>query len=188
MTLLNVFYIYIYLNRQPANVYFCKGFDPPSQCKSRRDFYQGRSHWLSISILALAIYSTVFSAIWVLLAVVRPRYGERVSLNGQLTPGTASLLTAAFAKSIELSFVTVFVTFLGQTLSRRALAKESPGISIAEISFRSWIVQPGTMITHWQNVQYAGGTFLGIVALIAATMAIFYTTASDALGKSTHPN
>ena len=78
--------------------------------------------------------------------------------------------------------MTVFVAFLGQTLSRRALFKKSPGISIAEMSFGSWVVQPGTMITHWQTVRHAGGTFLGIVALTATAMAIFYTTASDALG------
>ena len=52
------------------------------------------------------------------------------------------------------------------------------------MSFRSWVVQPGTMITHWENVQHAGGTFLGVVVLIAAAMAIFYTTASDALGMN----
>lgn len=82
--------------------------------------------------------------------------------------------------------MTVFVAYLGQTLSRRALVKNLPGISIAEMSFPSWIVQPGTLITHWQNVHHAGGTLLGTVALTAATMAIFYTTASDALGEFGH--
>lgn len=58
-----------------------------------------------------------------------------------MSPATASLLAAGFAKSIELSFVTVFVTFLGQVLSRRALIKRSRGITISEMSMRQWIMQ-----------------------------------------------
>jgi hypothetical protein len=37
------------------------------------------------------------------------------------------------------------------------------------------------MITHWQTLRYAGLTFLGAISLIAALMAMLYTTASDAL-------
>lgn len=119
-----------------------------------------------------------------LIAITKPRYGERItSKPGKLAPNTASVLCAAIAKSIELSFVTVFVTFLGQVLSRRAIAKRSRGITIAEMSMRSWVMQPGTMITHWDSVKYAGTTFLGAIALTAALMAMLYTTASDALGK-----
>lgn len=99
----------------------------------------------------------------------------------QLPPPTASLVSAAVAKTIELSFVTVFVTFLGQVLSRRALVKSSKGITIAEMSFRSWIMQPGTLITHWATVRYAALTFLGLTSLLCAVTAMFYTTASDAL-------
>ena len=96
--------------------------------------------------------------------------------GGRLTPGNASLIVTALAKSIELSFVTVFVAFLGQVLSRRALALQSRGISIAEMSLRTLVMQPGTMITHWENVRYAGTSFLGVVALTAAVLAMFYTT------------
>ena len=95
----------------------------------------------------------------------------------------ASLLCAAFAKSIELSFTTVFVAFLGQVLTRRAFSERSKGITIAEMSMRSWIMQPGTLLTHWQNVGKAAMTVLGLIALSAAVVATFYTTASDALGK-----
>lgn len=48
-------------------------------------------------------------------------------------------------------------------------------------------MQPGTMLTHWESVKYAGTTSLGAIALIAALMAMLYTTASDALGKL-YPN
>ena len=94
-----------------------------------------------------------------------------------------NLLSTLFAKTIELSFVTVFVAFLGQVLSRRAfLAKaRGGGVSIAEMMMRTWIMQPGTMITHAETVRYAGPTFLGAVALIAAFIAMFYVTAAEAL-------
>lgn len=49
---------------------------------------------------------------------------------------------------------------------------------------RSWIMQPGTLLTHWQNVGQAAFTLLGLIALSAAVIATFYTTASDALGES----
>lgn len=103
-----------------------------------------------------------------------------------MTPGTASTLFAAFAKSIELSFATVFITFLGQLLSRRALFKKSEGISIAEMSYKHWLVQPGTIFSHWANLHYVFGSFLGFTTVIAAVTAIFYTTASDALGTLGH--
>lgn len=42
---------------------------------------------------------------------------------------------------IELSFITCVVAFIGQLLARRAFQKEpNPGVTLAEISMRSWIV------------------------------------------------
>ena len=150
-------------------------------CKTKHHFFQGRANWLYITIISLSVYSTVFSAIWLGLAVTKPHYGRHIMDNGPLTPSTASLLCAAFAKTIELSFVTVFVSFLGQVLSHRAIVSNSKGITIAEMAMRAWVQQPGTMITHWESVRYAGLTFLGAISLTAALMAMFYTTASDAL-------
>lgn len=155
------------------------GFD----YRSHRRFKHGRADWLSITILTLAVYSTVFSGIWLAIALIRPRWGQRVTRNGKMPPATASLLCAAFAKTIELSFVTVFVAFLGQVLSRKAFASTSKGITVAEMSMRAWVMQPGTMITHWQTVRYAAFSYLGAISLFAALMAMLYTTASDALGK-----
>lgn len=48
---------------------------------------------------------------------------------------------------------------------------------------RAWVMQPGTLITHWETVRHAVLTFLGMIALTAALVATLYTTASDALGK-----
>ena len=137
---------------------------------------------MSISILILALYSTVFSAIWLIIALVKPRYGTKIGSSGGLSPSTASTITAAIAKTIELSYVTVFVTFLGQMLTRRAIAKGSKGVSVADLSLRSWVVQPGTLITHWESVRYGGTTLLGGIAIFAAISSTTYTTASDALG------
>lgn len=156
------------------------GYERDFICKTDRPFKAGRGSWLAISIIILSIYSTIFSGIWLMIAIRRPRYGHTITTAGRLSPNTASLLCAAFAKSIELSFVTVFVAFLGQLLSTRALVKKK-GVTIAEMSMRSWVMQPGTMIAHWESVKYAGLTFLGVFALLAALMAMIYTTASDAL-------
>lgn len=152
-----------------------------SPCATKQDIHTGRGSWLSMSILGLSIYSTVFSGIWLLLALVRPRYGRAIHSGGNLTPATASIVFALFAKTIELSFVTVFVTFLGQVLSRRSLVKSSRGVTIAEMSMRTWVIQPGFMITHWKHLQHVGLTVLGAISLTAALVAMFYTTASDAL-------
>ena len=87
------------------------------------------------------------------------------------------------AKLIELSFVTSFVGFLGQVLSRRAFMKnQGRGITLAEMSMWRWVVQPGTLITHWEGVRYAGTTILGLLSLLAALLATLYTPAASALG------
>ena len=153
--------------------------------------------------MVLSVYSTLLSGLWLGVAMAKPRFGHRISNHSSMPPATASLIAAIFAKTIELSFVTVFVTFLGQVLSRRALVKNSRGITISEMSMRQWsksgllstghfsidkwlidetpVMQPGTMITHWQTFRYAALTFLGFVSLLGALTAMFYTTASDAL-------
>ncbi|KAK5188146.1 hypothetical protein LTR16_008659, partial [Cryomyces antarcticus] len=37
------------------------------------------------------------------------------------------------------------------------------------------------MITHWESVRYAAMSLLGVISLMAAIVAMLYTTASDAL-------
>ena len=160
-----------------------KSFAPAGadfECRMRRPPQNDRRSWLAISILGLSIYSTVFSGAWLLIAIMKIRYGYTVSTKGALPIATASVLYAAFAKSIELSFVTVFVAFVGQALSRRARF-QLKGVTIAEMSMRSWVMQPGTMISHWESVRYAAATKLGVFSLLVALMAMVYTTASDAL-------
>lgn len=121
------------------------------------------------------------SAIWLGIAAAKPRWGKHIVVGGSLTPSNASTLFALFAKTIELSFVTVFVSLLGQVLSQRAFVKNSRGITISEMQMRSWVMQPGTMITHWETIRFAGPTILGAIAFTTAFMAMLYTTASDSL-------
>ena len=140
-----------------------------------------------MTLIFLALYSTIFSGIWLVLALKKHRFGKRISTSGGMPPGTATLLFAGFAKSIELSFVTVFVAFLGQVLSRRAFMKDSKGINISEMTMRSWVMQPGMMITHWETIWHAGVSYLGAIAVVGALVAMLYTTASDGLGKMCLP-
>lgn len=108
-------------------------------CAAHSDIHSRGKSWTSVSVLCLCIYSTIFSGIWFFIAVLRPRYGERIKTNGSLSPTTASILFAAFAKTIELSFVTIFVGFLGQVLSRRSLIRSSDGVTVAELTMRTWV-------------------------------------------------
>jgi hypothetical protein len=154
----------------------------PHQCPTAKSFYQGRFNWLAISIVLIALFSTVFSGIFFGIAIRGPRWGQSIrSKGGSLSPSGADILTQVFAKLIELSFVTVFVAFLGQVLSRRAFNSSAKGVTIAEITMRNWVMQPGSMITHYETVRYAAISFLGILSLAVAAFAMIYSTASVAL-------
>jgi hypothetical protein len=153
----------------------------PQACPTAKSFYQGRFNWLAISIVLIALFSTIFSGIFVGIAIRAPRWGMGVRSHGSLSPSGADILTQVFAKLIELSFVTVFVTFLGQVLSRRAFNSSARGVTIAEITMRNWVMQPGSMITHYETVQYAALTFLGVLSLSVAAFAMLYSTAASAL-------
>lgn len=168
--------------KSPCSPSSAGGYPNDVKCPTHGKVLQRRLSWLSVSILVLAMYSTVVSGIYLVVAFVKPRFGRGIGDTG-MAPSTASLLSALFAKTIELSFVTVFVSFLGQVLSRRAISNASSGITIADMSMRAWIMQPGTLITHWETVKYAAFTILGVIALIATFVAMLYTTAADALGR-----
>ena len=152
-------------------------------CPTHGDILTSPWSWWTISVLALAIYSTVFSGVFLGIALIKPRWGERIGTKGHITFGNATLLSALLSKTVELSFVTIFVALLGQMLCRRAFARtnRNSGISIAEMTMRSWVMQPGTLITNWIAVRYAASTIVGILVLVAAMAATFYTTAAEAL-------
>ncbi|POR38851.1 Uncharacterized protein TPAR_00931 [Tolypocladium paradoxum] len=155
--------------------------EPPTYCWSRRDIAKKRNSWLSAIIFGLSVYSTVMSAIWMVVAFVQPRWGHKISSRGGLLPSTATLVAALVAKTIELSFVTVFIACVGQVLTRRAIARRSRGMTLAEMTMRNWVIQPGSLITHCESVPYAAATVLGALSLTASIVAMFYTSASDAM-------
>lgn len=157
-------------------------FRPTQECPTNKDFYQSRFTWVSITIVAICLYSTIFSGIFLGLALNKPRYGRLISSQGSFKPADAILLTSILAKLIELSFVTSFVAFLGQVLSRRAFMKEQGrGVTLSELSMWRWVVQPGTLITHWETAKYSGLTVLGILSLLSAVLATLYAPAATAL-------
>lgn len=151
-------------------------------CPSRSAVLQRRLSWVPLTILILAFYATVFSGIYLGVAIRKPRWSG-IGSGESVAPSTANLLCAFFAKTIELAYVTICVAFLGQVLSRRALMKGSQGIRLADMSMRAWIMQPGSMIVHWETLRYSALTFLGVIALIATFVAMLYTTAAEALGR-----
>jgi hypothetical protein len=120
-------------------------FHPVHECNTRRDFYHSRFTWLNFSVVFCCVFSCVLSGLFVGLAISAPRYGRRISSQGSFKPTDAGILTTIVAKLIEMSFVTVFVAFLGQVLSRRAFMKDhGRGVTLSELSMWRWIVQPGT--------------------------------------------
>lgn len=133
-------------------------------------------------MIILSLYSTVFSCLYLVIAIRAPRYGKLIGSDGTLTSANASLLTAFFAKTIEITFATAFVSFLGQVLWRRAsTGSKRTGVTLADIDMRSWVTQPGTMFTHSDALRHSIISRLGILTLLAAVMSLLYTTASEAL-------
>ncbi|PLN79784.1 hypothetical protein BDW42DRAFT_186498 [Aspergillus taichungensis] len=151
------------------------------KCPARGHLVKSRWSWLPVSIILLAVYATLASGLYLVVALVRPQYGDRIGSQRGLAPATATLLSAMIAKSIELSYVTVCVAFVGQVLSRRALLRRSRGITIPEMNLRTWIMQPGSLLVQGEMLQQAAGTVLGVLALTAAIVSMLYTTAAEAL-------
>lgn len=150
-------------------------FEPHHHCQSTRGVKRPRfSSWVPITILVLAVFSSVFSGIFLGIAL----HGSSLPPRGRINPPMAAFLTSVFAKLIELSFVTVVVAFVGQALARRAFKLENArGVTLAEMAMRTWIMQPGTLLTNWESVRYAAISMLGLVSLLATLAAILYTSA-----------
>lgn len=156
-------------------------FPAASSCPTSRPIWRSRRHWNTITILCFSVFSTVFSGIYLGIAIARPMWPQ-IRPGGSLDPQNASVLQIAFAKLIEVTFVTVFCAFLGQIVSRRAfMTQHGRGINLAEMNIRNWIVQPGSLISTPSTVRYAIWSVLGIVAMCAAICSVLYTTAAESL-------
>ncbi|KAI1389665.1 uncharacterized protein F4822DRAFT_399193 [Hypoxylon trugodes] len=156
---------------------------PPLDCHAKRDVYIKRWSWTFVVLAFLSIYSTLLSGLWFVVSIYQPRYGRGISSSDgwKMAPSTATLLCTLIAKTIELSFVTVFVAFLGQVLTRRAFVKKAKGVTLAEMTMRNWVIQPGSLLTYWEGIPSAASTVLGVLTLIATICALLYTTASESM-------
>lgn len=157
------------------------GTQQPNRYEQRQTFsFSGISTPL---LFALSIYSTLLSCVWFLIAVIKPHYNMFISeIGGTISPSTASTIVAGTAKTIELSFITVAITCLGQFFTKQAFNGASPGISLADIQLKTMIVQPGSLLTQWRSYAQIWRSVIGLLALLACLTAVLYTTASDALG------
>lgn len=151
------------------------------KCESAKGIKGSRRTWSSVITIMLSVYSTAISGAFLLVALIGPNY-KTITTNGKVTPSSSTLISAILAKTIELSFVTVIIALIGQELSRRASStRRRSGVTLAELSMRGWVAQPGTMISRWEGVRYAGLSALGVVAIVAALLAMLYTSAAAAL-------
>ncbi|EGX90325.1 hypothetical protein CCM_06743 [Cordyceps militaris CM01] len=151
------------------------------RCSSRKDVEKRRFSAPVIAAFIFSLLSTGLSVLWLYLSIKQPRYGQHVSSDGKLSPSTATLLAAFLSKTIELTFAASYITVLGQTLTRRAISQRSGGMTLTDMSMRSWVIQPGSLVAHWTNMKHALRSSLGILTILAALVATFYTTASDAM-------
>ena len=169
-----------------------KGFaSPVDTLLTRSSAYSGLqvcSRWVWLLIITVALYSTVMSGLWFAIAAKKPRWGHYISSTGFVTPTNATPVFALLAKSIEITFVTTFVAYLGQELTRKACSMKSEGVSVAEMSMRTWFLQPGSMITHWASFRITAPSTIGLITFFATWSVLLYTPASSALGNSPFTN
>ncbi|KAF1923228.1 uncharacterized protein M421DRAFT_96269 [Didymella exigua CBS 183.55] len=159
-------------------------FRPDKDCPTRRNFRSSRLTWLSGTIIFISSVATALSALFVVLALKGQRYRNYIGTGpeAKISISAAILWTSVVAKTIELSFVTAFVAFLGQKISRRAMAdSKGRGVSISELSMWRWVVQPGSLVTSSEIARYAGFSALGTLTLLSTILSTLYVTAATAL-------
>jgi hypothetical protein len=144
---------------------------------------------MNASIIFICSVSTILAALFVTLALKGQRYGNLIGneFDSKMRIPTAILLTSVVAKTIELTFVTAFVAFLGQVVSRKAFMQNSGqknsghGVTLSEMTMWRWVVQPGTLFTQPEIAKYADFSLLDILTLLSTVLSTVYTTAATAL-------
>ncbi|KAM4065895.1 putative mcm2 3 5 family protein [Hirsutella rhossiliensis] len=155
--------------------------EAPTYCSSKRNVQTPRNGPPSIVMIGLSFISTAMSIGWLWVAGTRPRYGHVISSSGFMLPATATILATLVSRSIELISATVVISCVGQILSQRSANQPERGMTLAEMTMRNWILQPGTIITGYGKLKYTIFTVLGLPCLLAAVAITLYTPASDAL-------
>jgi hypothetical protein len=170
------------LKHHSASLHSAYGdFATKHKCDGVKEMKGTRRNWLYFFAIVLSAYSTVMSGLFVFWAITGPSW-KMVRTNGRYTPSQATLITAAVAKTVELSFVSVIIFLLGQQLARKAHSTQRrSGVTLAELNMRSWLLQPFTLVSRWQSVRYAGITALGLISIISALFAMLYTPAAAVL-------
>lgn len=161
-------------------------FRPEKDCPTRREAFSSRFTWLNGTIVLICSVSTTLSAVFAVLALKGQRYGDYIGNNptAKISISTAILWTSVVAKTIELTFVTGFVAFLGQAISRKAFKDRDSngrGVTLSELNLWRWVVQPGTLVTQSEIVRYAGLSSLGTLTLLSTILSTLYVTAATAL-------
>ena len=170
------------LKHHSASLHSAYGdFATKHKCDGIKEMKGTRRNWLYFFAIVLSAYSTVMSGLFVFWAITGPSW-KMVRTNGRYTPSQATLITAAVAKTVELSFVSAIIFLLGQQLARKAHSTQRrSGVTLAELNMRSWLLQPFTLVSRWQSVRYAGITALGLISIISALFAMLYTPAAAVL-------
>ncbi|KAI9666959.1 MAG: hypothetical protein M1831_001464 [Alyxoria varia] len=152
---------------------------PPSESQ----IYDSRSSKVYLGLIILSFFSTSISLVFFIIAAKKHQYKSYVAdSGGHITPSNIATVYALFAKLIEMSFVAIFVAFVGQVVSRRSFVRaKSGGMTMADMSMRLWLLQPGTMFTRYGGLRYGAITRLGGLTLLATLSAMLYTTASQIL-------
>ncbi|KAI1869263.1 uncharacterized protein JN550_005893 [Neoarthrinium moseri] len=155
----------------------------PRECHARHDVSIEAWDWLYICQIIMSILATVGSAVALFLAIHRKQWGQVISPSSEarMSHATSQSVFNGLYKLVEVMFAAVFVTFIGQILTRRAFAKNSKAINVAEVTMRNWVNQPGSLLTQYQGLPYAGLNMLGALTILATIGALLYSTACTAL-------
>lgn len=100
-----------------------------------------------------------------------------------MLPTTATVFATLISRTIEMLFASVFMSYIGQVLTRQSVDNKSlRGMTLAEMTMRSWVTEPGALISS-PGIMFrnAFSTRLGALCLAATVAATLYTPASDAM-------
>ncbi|KAH8194077.1 hypothetical protein TruAng_011758 [Truncatella angustata] len=146
----------------------------PRDCHARDDVHIRRREWLYICQAVMALFASVGSAAALCIAIKGQEWGP------EMPKYVLSYWNYGY-KFIEILFAAIYVTFLGQVLTRRAFSKTSKAFNIAEVTMRNWVIQPGSLVTHYEGFPHAGVSALGVLTTFATISTLFYISACNTL-------